>query len=174
MKKSIIFFNLFVLFAFAAQKAEPKNIDLPNMHQVNAQFYRGGQPTEKGVNGLAKMGVKTIINLRGEDKHSLIEKHWAEKADIKFISVNLSNWFEPKTSDIEKIIREIDTADNQPIFVHCKRGADRTGTVVAIYRITRDNYTAKQAYDEAKSFGFGWWQFPMKHYINEYYEDFKK
>jgi tyrosine-protein phosphatase SIW14 len=173
MKKSVIFFNLFMLFTISAHKAESKNVDLPNFYEVNAKLFRGGQPTEKGVNELAKMGVKTIINLRGEDKNSLREKVWAEKANIKFISVNLSNWFEPKTADIEQIIKEIDAAANQPVFVHCKRGADRTGTIIAVYRITHDKYTAKQAIEEAKKFDFGWWQFWMKDYINDYYRDYK-
>lgn len=147
--------------------------DLPNFARVNANFYRGAQPTEAGINELARMGVKTIINLRGEDKNALREKEWARKAGIKFIAVDLSNWLKPKTADIEQIIKEIEQPENQPVFVHCQRGADRTGTVVAVYRISRDNYTAKQANDEAKQFGFGWWQFWMKDYINDYYRDFK-
>ena len=146
--------------------------DVPNFAQVNADFYRGGQPTEDGVKELAKMGVKTIIDLRGEDKLSEKEAVWAKNAGVKFVSVNLSNWFKPKTSDIESVIKQIDVADNQPVFLHCKRGADRTGTVAAIYRISHDNYTAKQATDEAKKYNFGWWQFWMKDYINDYYRDF--
>ena len=141
--------------------------------QRQRQLYRGAQPTENGVKELAKMGVKTIIDLRGEDKLSEKEAIWAKNAGVKFISVNLSNWFKPKTSDIESVIKQIDAAENEPVFVHCKRGADRTGTVVAIYRISHDGYTAKQATDEAKKFDFGWWQFWMKDYINDYYKVFQ-
>ncbi len=171
MKLTFQHFSFLLIFAFAnfahAQKAV-ENKDLPNFYQVNANLYRGGQPTEAGVKDLAKMGVKTIIDLRGDDENAQKEKLWAENAGIKFVPVNLSNWFKPKTADIEQIIKQIDAAENEPVFVHCKRGADRTGTVVAAYRISHDNWTAKQANAEAKKIGFGWWQFWMKDFINDY------
>ena len=170
MKLTISRFSLLFIIAFAnfthAQKTV-ENENLPNFSQVNANFYRGAQPTETGVKELAKMGVKTIIDLRGEDKLSEEEKLWAKNSGIGFISVNLSNWFKPKTEDIERIIKEINAAGNQPVFIHCRRGADRTGTVVAVYRITHDDWTAKHAINEAKKFDFGWWQFWMKDYIND-------
>ncbi len=177
MKTSIQYFAFLLIIAFAATgsicgQKDFENKHLVNFQQVNANFYRGAQPTEDGVKELAKMGVKTIIDLRGEDKLSEKEAIWAKNAGIKFIPVSLSNWFKPKTADIENVIKQIDAPENQPVFLHCKRGADRTGTVVAVYRISHDDYTAKQATDEAKKFGFGWWQFWMKDYINDYYKDF--
>ena len=177
MKLSIRYFSLLLIFVFASAANSQKaieNKDLPNFAEVNAKLFRGGQPTENGVKELARRGVKTIIDLRGEDENAKKEELWANKAGIKFVAVNLSNWFKPKTTDIENVVKQIDAADNQPVFLHCKRGADRTGTVVAVYRISHDNFTAKQAIDEAKKFNFGWWQFWMKDYINDYYRDFKK
>ena len=176
MKFTIYGFTVLLVFVFAnaprAQTAANEK-DLPNFSQVNRNFYRGAQPTENGVKQLARMGVRTIIDLRGADENSEREKSWAQSAGIKFVAVDLSNWFKPKTSDIEAIIKQIDAPENQPVFVHCKRGADRTGTVAAIYRIKHDGWTAKQAIAEAKRFDFGWWQFWMKDYINDYYEKFK-
>ncbi len=177
MKSTIRYFSILLVFTLAnfthAQKAV-ENKDLPNFSKVNEKLYRGGRPTKAGVNQLVAMKVKTIINLRGKDENSKPEEEWAELAGIKIISFNLSNWFEPKTDDIEDIIEEIDKPENQPVFVHCRRGADRTGTVIAVYRIRHDNWTAKRAIDEAKDFDFGWWQFPMKDFIKDYYRDFKE
>lgn len=174
-KVSYVSFLLVVVLAnFANAQKAVENKDLPNFSQVSANLYRGAQPTEAGVKQLAAMGVKTIINLRGADERARTEETWAKNAGMKFINVSLRNWFEPKTEDIERVIEEIDAPENQPVFVHCKRGADRTGTVVAVYRISHDNWTAKQANDEAKKFDFGWWQFWMKDFINDYYRDFKK
>ncbi len=175
MKLTIKCFLFIVVCAnFAHAQKTIENKDLPNFAQVNPNFYRGAQPTENGVKELARMGVKTIIDLRGADENSEREEVWAQKAGVKFIAVDLGNWFKPKTSDIEAIVKQIETTENQPVFVHCKRGADRTGTVVAIFRIAHDGWTAKQAIDEAKRFDFGWWQFWMKDYINDCYRDFTK
>jgi protein tyrosine/serine phosphatase len=93
---------------------------------------------------------------------------------MKFFNPHLSNWFAPKTSDIEKVLEIIQNPENQPVFIHCKRGADRTGTVVAVYRMKYENWTDKQANKEAKEFGLGWWQIWMKDYIHDYYRDLKK
>jgi tyrosine-protein phosphatase SIW14 len=176
MKIPIKYFPIIIIIAFASfanAQTQTSNKDLPNFYSVNPNLYRGAQPTEEGVKDLAKMGVKTIINLRGDEERAQKEEIWAKNNGIKFINVNLSNWFKPKTSDIESIIKDINTTENQPVFVHCQRGADRTGTVIAIYRITHDNWTGKQSIDEAKKFNFGWWQFWMKDYINDYYKDFQ-
>lgn len=178
MKTATIYFSLLIILAFAgfadAQDNCSKSVDLPNFACVSQKLFRGGQPMENGVKELARRGVRTIIDLRGEDENSKKEELWARNAGIKFVAVNLGNWFKPKNSDIENIIRQIDAAENQPVFVHCKRGADRTGTVVAVYRMTHDDYTAKRAIDEAKTFKFGWWQFWMKDYIEDYGDNEKR
>ena len=145
--------------------------DLPNFYKVNEKLYRGGQPTEAGIDELKGMGIKTIINLRDNDDNERKEEALAKAAGIRFVNVPLSNWFSPHNEDIKAVLAEIDRTDGQPVFIHCKRGADRTGTAIAVYRITHDGWTDKQANAEAKQFGFGWWQVWMKHYINDYYDD---
>lgn len=171
---SCLIFLAFVFGDFAQAQKTFENNDLPNLFQINSNLYRGAQPTEDGVKQLAKMGVKTIIDLRGADELAGKEKLWAANFGIKFINIPLSNWFRPKDEKIEKIIAELDKTENQPVYVHCKRGADRTGTVVAAYRITHENWTAEEANSEAKRFGFGWWQFCMKDYIEDFYKDYAK
>ncbi len=146
--------------------------DLPNFYKVNENLYRGGQPTEAGINELKKIGVKTVIDLRDNDDRARKEESWAKAAGLRFVNIPLSNWFSPHNEDIKNILSEIDRKGDTPVYIHCKRGSDRTGTVVAVYRITHDNWTDKQANTEAKKFGFGWWQIWMKHYINDYYDDY--
>lgn len=179
MKLTVRYFSLFLIIAvsfgnFAYGQKKIADEDLPNFSQINANLYRGGQPSEEGVKKLKQMGVKTIIYLRDADERARIEESWAQAAGIKFYNVPLSNWFGPKDAQVEKVLGLINAPENQPVFVHCKRGADRTGTVVAVYRITRDGWTAKQANEEAEKFDFGWWQIWMKDYIKDYFRDFKK
>ena len=168
----LLFAVLLISSHAAHAQAKNSDINLPNFGKINPQLYRGGQPTEAGVKRLAQMGVKTIIDLRGEDSLARTEARWAQNSGIKFINVDLSNWLKPKTTDIEEIIRQINAPENQPVFVHCRRGADRTGTVISVYRISQDNWTAQRAIEEAKNYNIGWWQFLMKDYIEDYYHDF--
>lgn len=164
-----------VLFCSATQ-AQPavSSKDLPNLSKVNENLYRGGQPTEAGIGELKRLGIKTVIDLRDNDDRARKEEGWARAAGLRFINLPLSNWFSPDDKDITSIIEQIGSQENQPVYVHCKRGADRTGTVIAIYRITHDGWTGDQAKAEAKTFGFGWWQFWMKNYIGDYYRDYER
>jgi len=46
-------------------QVEPRYAELPNLHQINPQLYRGGQPKDAGLRRLKDLGVKTIVNLCG-------------------------------------------------------------------------------------------------------------
>jgi tyrosine-protein phosphatase SIW14 len=173
MKNAILVFILAAILlltgSVSAQNCEPTR-DLPNFGCVSSTLFRGAQPTEEGIADLAKRGVKTIIYLRDTDKNSETEEKWAKKAGIKFINVPLGNWFAPEDKRMDRILSHINTRENQPVFLHCKRGADRTGTVIAAYRISHDGWTAEKAKAEAKKFNMGWYQFWMRKYIDNYYK----
>jgi protein tyrosine/serine phosphatase len=77
----------------------------------------------------------------------------------------------PKDEQVERALAIINDAANQPVFVHCKRGADRTGTLIAIYRIMHDGWTSEDALREAKHYGMSWMEFGMKDYVRDYSRD---
>ncbi len=166
----VIFLIFLLIVGFMPRKAESKKEDLPNFAKVNDKLYRGGEPTSDGIKELAKMGIKTVVNFRDSDDKMQREKELAEENGMKFFNPHLSNWFKPKDKDIEEILEIIQNPENQPVFIHCKRGADRTGTVTAVYRMKIEGWDNKQANEEAKKYGIGWWQFWMKDYINDYYD----
>jgi protein tyrosine/serine phosphatase len=90
---------------------------------------------------------------------------------MTIINFPLGNWSRPDAKEIDAIVAAIGSTADQPVFVHCKRGSDRTGTVIAVYRMTHDRWTPTQASDEAKQFGLGWWQTGMRNFIDDYYRD---
>src|SRR5262245_12259235 len=76
----------------------------------------------------------------------------------------------PSDEQVNRVLSIIDSPDNQPVFIHCKRGSDRTGTIAAVYRISHDGWTADRAITEAKQYGLSWTEFGMKGYISDYHK----
>lgn len=144
--------------------------ELPNFHQVNPQLYRGAQPMAGGINKLAALGIKTIVNLRREDDHTRAEAKAAQASGLRYFNVPMPGTSKPTDEQINRALAIINAPENQPVFVHCQRGADRTGTVIACYRILKDGWTARQAKKEAEHYGLYWTQFGMKDYIEDFYK----
>ena len=144
---------------------------LPNFDEVNSKLYRGGQPASGGLQQLADRGIKTIVNLRGDGEGVSKEAGEARDLGLRFFHVPFSRSGRPRDADMKLVLSIINTAEYQPVFVHCKQGADRTGTVIAIYRLTHDGWTSEQAKTEARSHGMHLWESGMKDYIHDYYRD---
>lgn len=167
---SVGFVLLLSFVASVSAQDKPKYKELPNFHEVNPKVYRGAQPQQGGINRLVQLGIKTIINLRDDDERARAEETEAQKAGLRYFNLPLANFGKPDQTTVQRLLNLISAPENQPVFVHCKRGADRTGTIIAIYRIEFDGWTSEQAKDEAKRFGLGFWQVQMKDYIHDYYE----
>jgi uncharacterized protein (TIGR01244 family) len=161
--------NLSALLLSVSLLAAPvfgQSPSIRNFHQVNEKLYRSGQPTPDAWIQISKMGVKTVIDLRrdGEEEHSVAAESAAVTAvGMKYVNVPMKGVVAPSNEQIIKILALMDS--NEPVLVHCKRGADRTGTVIACYRMARNNWQREQALKEAKSLGMGMAQFGMKRYI---------
>jgi tyrosine-protein phosphatase SIW14 len=161
---------LLVMASAAGAQDEAKYKELPNFHKVNANLYRGGQPLEDGFRRLARLGIKTVVNLRDDDERARAEEREAVAAGLRYFNIPFDGLGKPSDEKIARVLSIIDAPENQPVFVHCKRGADRTGTVIACYRISRDNWTSEQAKEEAKRYGMSIFEVGMKNYIRDYYE----
>jgi len=149
---------------------EPKYEELPNFHKVNEKLFRGAQPKPGGIRRLSQLGVNTIINLRDDDERSRAEEKEARAAGLRYFNVPLDRLGRPTDEEVNRVLALIYSPDNQTIFVHCHKGADRTGTVVAVYRIDHDGWTSEQAKEEANRYGMRLWQRGMKDYIHHYYQ----
>ncbi|MFL6229451.1 MAG: fused DSP-PTPase phosphatase/NAD kinase-like protein [Pyrinomonadaceae bacterium] len=173
--RSIFTASLLALLSVAARAqggAEAQYRELPNFHQVNARLYRGGQPKVGGLQRLASLGVKTVVNLRGDDEHLAAEEREAKSLGMKFFNLPLSMGARPSREQIARALAIIEAQGNQPVFIHCHKGSDRTGVVVAAYRITHDHWTAEEAQREADRYGMGWWQHGKKDFISDYFRDY--
>ena len=151
--------------AFAAGKKGA----LPRFAEVDQHLvYRGAQPTNEGIDLLAKMKVKTVISLRNErDDQIHDEEEYVRKQGMGFVSVPLNGISTPRDSDIEKVLRIMADPKAQPVFVHCMQGQDRTGLVVALYRVFVQGWAPKDAYSEMMDLGFKKVLVKLKHYFED-------
>ena len=111
-----------------------------------------------------------MIDLRRENEngnHSTASEAKAvEAAGMRYVNVPMNGIVAPKDADIVKVLDLLNGPD--PVFVHCKLGKDRTGTVIACYRISHDGWKNGQALAEAKSIGLHLIEVGMKHYISSF------
>ena len=138
---------------------------IKNFHQVDQHVYRGAQPSDRGFASLANMGVKTIIDLREPGARSQNEQSVVTAAGMRYINVPMSGLTPPSDSEITKILGLLEDGSSGPVFVHCMRGADRTGAVIAAYRIDHDRWDNLRALSEAKEMGMSFFQLPRKSFI---------
>ncbi len=156
-------------FSTAVRAANIEVAGVPNFFKVNDQVYRGGQPLDLGFSALAKLGIKTIVDLRLIGEHSQeAEQKLVEAAGMRYVSIPMKGMSTPTTEAVSKVLALLRDAAAGPVFVHCRRGADRTGTVIAVYRIEHDHWKNDQALHEARSLGMSWLEKAMQHYVMRY------
>jgi tyrosine-protein phosphatase SIW14 len=112
------------------------------------------------------LGVKTVIDLRLEDEHPTKQEAKAvEAAGMRYFNVPMHGVVAPSDEQVARVLALLDSSADGSVFVHCRRGADRTGIVVACYRMLHDGWDNQKAFKEAKSYGMSWLQLGMKHYL---------
>lgn len=152
-----------MVFVVGAHAAEPAprtrplhwavpliNTTLENGYRVSDDLYRCEQPTEKDVADLRSLGIRSILNLRryNTDPKSLERAGFAlllQRMEADDLTVD----------DLIAALRLFRDAP-KPVIVHCWHGSDRTGSVVAAYRIVFQNWTREAALDELRHGGFGY------------------
>jgi len=173
MKNLERFVLLFLLLGLSGAVVAQSDDNLPkNFHQVNEKLYRSAQPNREEFEALKKKGIKIIINLRAADDKAEDEKKLVESLGFRYFNIPFRRLGEQSNEQIEQVLSIINSSDT-PVLIHCKYGKDRTGIAIAIYRITRDGWTSKQAIDEAEKYGMRFWQRGMKKSIREYEKKYK-
>jgi len=131
--------------------AEPLELPgLPNLHKVCDELYRGAQPTAEGIKQLEKLGVKTVVNLR----FVLSDRDKLEGTALGYEHINTTTFY-PVKADVVRFLRIVTDPNRTPVFVHCQHGADRTGTMCAVYRVAVQGWSKDEAIEEMTKGGFG-------------------
>lgn len=124
---------------------------VPNLHRISGQLYRSAQPTSEGMRELQKLGIKTVVNLRAfhSDRDEVRPVAGLRREHIHF------NTWHPEEEDIVKFLKLVANTNTAPVLVHCQHGADRTGAMIAIYRIVIGGWSKNDAIAEMTGTHFG-------------------
>ena len=122
---------------------------VPNLHKVSDNLYRSAQPTAQGMKNLKQMGIETVVNLRSF--HS--DRDEIGKTGLGYEHIYMKAWH-PERKEVVRFLQIVTNPKRTPVLVHCLHGADRTGTMCALYRIAVQGWTKDEAVREMTEGGF--------------------
>jgi tyrosine-protein phosphatase SIW14 len=139
-----------------------------NFGQVNEQIYRGAEPSPIALKELKANRVTVVIDLREAGRGASDERNDAKGLGLRYINIPLRPWSAPTSEETRRVLWELIGHPQDKIFIHCRRGKDRTGTVIACYRIQHDKWSNARALEEAESFGMSSLERRMRSFILDF------
>lgn len=158
MRRAVAVLPLLVLQLFAEEAKAPAREpltprnDLPglaNYAKVSDVLHRGAQPSAAGFAALKRMGLRTVVNLRSFNS----DRDELKGTGLQYVHIYCKAWH-PEDEDVVKFLQVVRDPKNHPVFVHCQHGADRTGMMVAAYRVVEQGWSVEDAAQELGRFGF--------------------
>jgi protein tyrosine phosphatase (PTP) superfamily phosphohydrolase (DUF442 family) len=144
------------------------NVKIKNFGQMEANYYRGGQPKVGQYQSLKDLGVTTVIDLRNDSE--AYEKPTVEALGMKYINIPMDDKEYPSDATIGRFLKEINDPANGVMYVHCKGGKHRAGVTGAAYRYTKYGWNYDQVMAEMERFNFdtSWGRDVMKRFVADY------
>lgn len=139
---------------------------------VAAGIYRSGQVTDQDLHSFRLMGGVTVVRVNADTPNGYptpaAERAAAQNYGLSHIFIPLPGFWAPDDADISHILSIVADTKNHPLLVHCQHGEDRTGMIVACYRIKFEKWSADLALLEAKQHNMSWASFLMRRYVREF------
>ncbi len=145
---------------------KPHQSSIPNFQVVIQNgVYRSGQPNgELDWQYLEDIGIKTVVKLNefSADVDKDEEQRMADKHRIKLVPIymqpedwphNWNPWVRPDLKDVLRAVEVLEARGNEKILVHCSKGKDRTGLVVAVFSVRNKNLCKETAYSQMRHYG---------------------
>ena len=149
--------------------SQPSPRGISNFGQVTPALFRGGQPTSDGYRELKQMGVEFVVSFRHEKGENSLERRAVEALGMRFVSLPWHAWDTPADDEVGRFFVLLAANPQSKIFVHCQQGRDRTGVMVALYRVAVDHWCPESAVAEMKAYHYHHFFFPQ---LETYVENF--
>lgn len=127
---------------------------IPNFQKTTDVIFRGGRPTQQGLDYLKKAGFKTIINIENNMDAVNAEYKYTQKIGLQMFSSPLPWTKTPNDAQVMKIIEALKNPVYHPVIIHCHYGKDRTGLIIGLYRVLVQGWKPQDAYAEMIKYGF--------------------
>ncbi|GAC1700893.1 MAG: hypothetical protein NVS9B4_03170 [Candidatus Acidiferrum sp.] len=155
------------------RSAYAEKIVIPGVNhagKVTDHLYRGAQPKDQGFAELKKLGISTIVDLRGENRQAIEwERQQAASLGMHFMSIPVGEMSAPSDEQVVQFLSYLRDQPNEKVFVHCYYGEDRTGVFIASYRMALEKWPLDQTMHEMLGFGFhAFWQRSMKSFVRDF------
>jgi protein tyrosine/serine phosphatase len=122
---------------------------LDNCFRVSDDLFRSAQPGRADLPDLQALGIKSVITLRSFHFDDVFERSGFHVIQYPMSADSVS------VSDLVAVLRQFRAAE-KPVLVHCWHGSDRTGFIVAGYRMVYQNWSRESAIAELALGGFGY------------------
>lgn len=140
--------------AGSSARIDTTRIRIDNFARVTDTYYRGSRPEGHDYVDLRALGVKTVIDLTGDDVQA-DEAAIVERAGMTYVHMPMTTHRPPTPAEVAAFLGVVSDPARQPVYVHCVGGRHRTGVMTAVYRMTHDGWTSDQAFTEMKQFKYG-------------------
>ncbi|ALK10426.1 tyrosine-protein phosphatase [Blastochloris viridis] len=117
-----------------------------NRHRVSDKLWRSNQPAPPDIAAFARLGIRTVVNLRGGREFGSypLEVEACARHGLALVDLPMRSRELPPAEDVfaaERLFAGIE----YPAVIHCKSGADRAGFVAALYLILHENRPVAEA-----------------------------
>jgi protein tyrosine phosphatase (PTP) superfamily phosphohydrolase (DUF442 family) len=144
-----------------------------NFDKVTDHVWRGAVPSDKSLEKIASSGINTIVDLRMDGDGSEHEAKTAQSLGMHYLHIPMG-FNQPSDEQIHTFLKTVLDPNSGAVFVHCRQGADRTGTLCAIYRRLVDGISYDEAYHEMRKHHFKPFLAAMKKTVQDFpYEQYR-
>lgn len=158
MNKHLLMFLLLIpSLVYAEPRLRPESWGQPiigtrlkNIYLVDKGIYRSEQPGREDLGTIKSLGIKEVLNLR--EFHSDDDDIADKRLVLHRVKMRAGNITEQQIIESLRIIKN----RRGPILIHCWHGSDRTGVIIAAYRVIFNHWSTSDALDEMVNGGYGY------------------